>query len=77
MSEHTTTSWDPKGYRGSRWKNSTHGLCPLCGQPLSHGLRGDPTKRKVPPCLRPKTAGQIAATLPQRSREDRPLGLIP
>jgi len=67
MSEAAPRTWDPTGYRGSRFKLSAHGRCPHCGQPLSHGLRGDTTKRKVPPCLRPKRAGQIAAGLPTRA----------
>lgn len=25
--------------------------CPLCGQPRSHGLRGNPDKRRTFPCL--------------------------
>ena len=66
MSEHTTRSWEPKAYRGSRFKNSAKGRCPYCGQPLSHGVRGDPTTRKIPPCQRPKRSGQIAANLPTK-----------
>ena len=70
MSNHQTDSWDAKAYRGSRWKNSSTGHCPYCGQPLSHGLRGDPNTRKVPPCLRPKRAGQLAANLQRAKPRD-------
>ena len=43
--------YDPAMYAGSRWKNSNKGTCPHCGQPISHGLQGNPWNRRVPPCL--------------------------
>lgn len=66
-----TATFDERRYAGSHWKNSSKGTCAHCGGPISHGLMGNPYKRKVPPCLAPKPVEKIARDLPRRTPEGR------
>lgn len=50
-----TDSMPPKAdahdkYRHGRFRGFGP-KCPLCGQPRSHGLHGNPAKRRAFPCL--------------------------
>lgn len=60
-----TEPYDERRYAGSHFKNSAKGRCPHCGAPISHGLKGNPAKRKVPPCLKPYSPGKLATALPR------------
>lgn len=66
--------YDPRRYAGAAWKNSSKGTCPHCGGPRSHGMMGNPDKRKVPPCL----ASGHSAAHPLRARDsDAARGIAP